>query len=120
MPKRVERPRHVIDFKAPDTEPYVTFTMTEGSRKMVKTATFSKIIEKMTANVPLVDLDDVLLCYHSFCVADEFLDALILRYHEPAGEDEKSVRLRYIIIIIFFCFNCFLLFLEHRMLLENG
>lgn len=87
---------HVVSFALPDTEEWVTFVADTDShgKKVVKTACFAKIIEKMTANVPLVDMDDVLLCYHSFCLAGELLDALIVRYDSPSKEDEKAVRLR--------------------------
>lgn len=55
MPKRVERPRHVINFKAPDDDTQVTFTQVDG-KTCVKTATFSKIIEKVTATVPCIGM----------------------------------------------------------------
>jgi hypothetical protein len=55
MPKRVERARHVINFKAPDDDTHVTFTTVDG-KTSVKTATFSKIIEKMTATVPCIGM----------------------------------------------------------------
>lgn len=86
---------HVLSFSLPDTEEWITFGEVDvQGKRVVKTACFAKIIEKMTANVPLVEMDDVLLCYHSFCLAGELLDALILRYDSPSREDEKTVRLR--------------------------
>jgi hypothetical protein len=86
---------HVISFTLPDTEEWITFGDVDvQGRRVIKTACFAKIIEKMTANVPLVEMDDVLLCYHSFCLAGELLDALIVRYDSPSKEDEKTVKLR--------------------------
>jgi hypothetical protein len=55
MPKRLDKPKHLIDFKSPDDDAHVTFTVVEG-RKMVRTATFSKIIEKMTTNAPAIGI----------------------------------------------------------------
>lgn len=40
-------------------------------------------------------MDEVLLCYHSFCLADDIMEALMLRYDTPSQEDGKTVKLRY-------------------------
>lgn len=55
IPIKVEKARHhVIDFTLPDSEEYITFS--DENKRIVKTACFSKIIEKMTANVPLIGM----------------------------------------------------------------
>lgn len=59
IPVKVEKARHhIIDFTLPDSEEYITFS--DENKRVVKTACFSKIIEKMTANVPLIGIS---LCH---------------------------------------------------------
>lgn len=43
-------------------------------------------------------MDEVLLCYHSFCLADDIMEALILRYDTPSQEDGKTVKLRFTLV----------------------
>lgn len=93
---------HEIRFGDPDNEENITY-----NEKTVKTGTFSKLVEKLTAataeigNFPLVrtiltyfsDIDDFLLTYRAYSTPNDLLVALLLRYNS-VGAEEKVVRLR--------------------------
>lgn len=93
---------HVIKFGVPDSEENIVY-----SEKTVKTGTFSKLVEKLTASSaeigkpltiyasdPAVDIDGFLLTYRAFSTPNDLLVALFLRYNSAPPEEEKAVRLR--------------------------
>lgn len=75
---RVEKEKS-FDFSVPDSDKVILFR--DPEKTSIKACSLAKLIEKMTISAPIVDVDDFLLTYRSFCGPDELLACLFARYH---------------------------------------
>lgn len=84
----------MFDFTLPDSD--ATIIYRDAGKSEVKASTFSKLIEKLTSENHIIDLDDFLLTYRSFSTAEELVRALVERYHY-IGKD-KAAQLRIFLV----------------------
>eukprot|EP01127_Copromyxa_protea_P017283 TRINITY_DN5244_c0_g1_i2.p1 TRINITY_DN5244_c0_g1~~TRINITY_DN5244_c0_g1_i2.p1 ORF type:complete len:866 (+),score=149.55 TRINITY_DN5244_c0_g1_i2:1091-3688(+) len=86
---------HELRFGELDSEENITY----NAEKTIKTATFSKLVEKLTTANAVIDIDDFLLTYRAFSTPNDLLVSLLVRYGSASPEEEKAVRLRVINVL---------------------